>query len=120
MLMSDAFPAMFWRRKRPLRDFEEEIQSHLAHEADCLEESGEARADADAAARRVYGNATSFKEAYYERGRWLLLDQVSHNLRQAFRLFLRRPGFSAVVVLTLTLGIGANTAIFSVINAVLL
>jgi predicted permease len=111
---------MFWRKKRPCSDFNEEIQSHLALEADDLQQSDKQRADAEAAARRAFGNVTLVQEAFYQRGRWFLSDQLSRDFRHALRLFWRRPAFSAVVVLTLALGIGSNTAIFSVINAVLL
>ena len=111
---------MFWRRKRTSQDFAAEIESHLAHEADQVQERGEARADAEAAARRAFGNSTSVQEAFYQYGRWQWWDQVSRDFRRALRMFWRLPGFSAVVVLTLGLGIGANTAIFSVIQAVLL
>ena len=111
---------MFWRRRRSSQDFAAEIQSHMAHEADQIQEGGKARVDAEAAARRAFGNATSVQEAFYQYGRWLMWDQVTRDLRHALRLFWRRPGFSSVVVLTLAIGIGANTAIFSVIQAVLL
>jgi predicted permease len=111
---------MFWRNKRLSSDFADEIHSHLAHEADDLQQRDEKRSDIEAAARRAFGNVTLIQEASYQRGRWLLCDQLARDFRHALRLFWRRPGFSAIVVLTLALGIGLNTAIFSVINAVLL
>jgi predicted permease len=110
---------MFWRRRRPLSDFEAEIESHLAHEADQLRESN-ASPDPEADARRSFGNPTTVKEAFYEHGRWQLWDQFSRDLRHSLRLLWRRPAFTAVVVLTLAVGIGATLAIFSVIDAVLL
>jgi len=111
---------MFWRKKRPWSDFAEEVQSHLAHEADQLQETGVRPGNAGTAARLAFGNATSIQEEVYKRSRFWWWDQISGDLRHALRLFWRRPGFSAVVVLTLALGIGANSAIFSVIDAVLL
>ncbi len=112
--------AMFWRKKRSPDDFDAEVQSHLALEADRLREIGGAESDPEASAHRAFGNVTSVREKFYERQRWMLWDHLSRDFRHALRLIRRRPGFSIVVVLTLALGIGANTAIFGVIDAVLL
>ncbi len=112
---------MFFRRKkRSADDLAEEIKSHLALEADQVRDEKGANADVDGLARQAFGNVTSVQEAFYEHGRWLLGDQLSRDFRQAFRLMRSQPGFSAVVILTLAVGIGATTAIFSLINAVLL
>lgn len=111
---------MFWRKKRSLKDFQEEIQSHLSLEADEIEEAGGARQDAEAEARRAFGNVLQVKEDFYGYGRWTALHQFGRDVRHALRLIWRRPSFSVVVVLTLALGIGSNTAIFGVVNAVLL
>src|SRR5271165_3182546 len=111
---------LFWRKKRPLEDLAEEIRTHLAPEADQVRDENRAETDPERMARRAFGNVTSVQETFYERGRWLFWDYLILDLRQALRLMRRRPGLSVVVILTLALGIGATTAIFSLISAVLL
>lgn len=110
---------MFGKRRRSPEDFREEIASHLAHEADDMRDRTKC-ADPEAAARRAFGNITMLEETSYERRHWMWFDHLRIDLRQAARQVKKRPGFSVMVILILGLGIGANSAIFSVIRAVLL
>jgi predicted permease len=110
---------MFWSRRTP-DDFSAEIRAHVDMETDRLVGQGLSEPAARAAARRTFGNLTCAGERFYESRRWAWLDLLAQNVRFGLRMLARNPGSSAVAILTLALGIGANTAIFSLLHAVLL
>jgi predicted permease len=110
---------LFGHRRR-YDDLSVSIQEHIEERTEELVDEGMPRKQAEQTARREFGNVTLVQERSREMWQWPALESILADLKLTFRRLKKSPGFAVTVLLTLAIGIGANTTVFSVINAVLL
>lgn len=110
----------FFRRHRAHRDFADEIEAHLDLETDRLIADGWSRDRARDEALRAFGNVALARERFYEKSRWVWLEQAAQDVRYAWRTLRHSPSFFITTVLTLMVGIGVTTVAFTVFNAYVL
>jgi putative ABC transport system permease protein len=114
------FSGILGRRRSLYNDLAEEMHEHLEEKTEQFLREGMPRKEAEQAARRAFGNATLLEQRSREVWQWQAIESVLADLKLTFRRLRKSPGFAATVLLTLAIGIGANTGVFSVVNSVLL
>jgi putative ABC transport system permease protein len=107
-------------RRREGQNVSDEIAEHLQEKVEGLMSGGMSRRDAETAARRQFGNVLLLEEHSREVWQWATVEAMLRDLKYTFRQLRRNPGFTIAVLLTLSVAIGANTAVFSMVNALLL
>ncbi len=120
--MNAFFRKLSWLRRRRSKEAElrEELQFHLEEEAEERQAQGLSEEEAQRVARRELGNLTQVQESTRAAWGWILLEQFVQDLRYAFRTMASNRLFTLLAILSLALGIGANTAIYSFMDAILL
>ena len=112
-------PRLFGRNRR-YQDIDVSISEHIQERADELEGEGMPRKQAEQAALREFGNVALVQQRSREQWQWRALESFLADLKFTLRRLRKSPGFAVTVLLTLAIGIGANTAVFSVVDGVLL
>ena len=107
-------------RSRRYDDLSASIQEHLEERTEELMEDGLSRKEAEQRARKDFGNVALIEERSREVWDWGTVESIASDWKYAFRRLSKSPGFAVTVILTLAIGIGANTAVFSVLNSILL